>query len=210
MTGPILCEPLSGLSVRVLVATLPRPLGELPPLPVPELPPPTDATLRSAVRDVIRQRGYRPTGRGKPSSEYLGNALAEGRWPQINAVVDAGNVASLRSGLPISVVDHGRLEPPFRVRCGEAGERYVFNAGGQEIDIAGLPCLCDRVGPCANAVKDSQRTKTHAGTTAVLAVVWGIDRVDAALPTRTIEDLAAGLRRLGADVAMIATLTATA
>jgi len=49
----------------------------------------------------------------------------------------------------------------------------VFNAGGQEIDVAGLPCLCDADGPCANAVKDSQRTKTGASTTRTLSVVWG-------------------------------------
>jgi len=32
--------------------------------------------------------------------------------------------------------------------------------------------LCDALGPCANAVKDAQRTKTHAGTTGTLSVIW--------------------------------------
>ncbi|HET6582800.1 MAG TPA: hypothetical protein VFG69_05120, partial [Nannocystaceae bacterium] len=44
---------------------------------------------------------------------------------------------------------------------------------GQEIGLTGLLCLHDADGPCANAVKDSMRTKTHDATTEVLTVVWG-------------------------------------
>ena len=51
--------------------------------------------------------------------------------------------------------------------------RYVFNAAGQEIDVLGLLCLFDAEGPCGNAVKDSQRTKTTPETRRTLSVVWG-------------------------------------
>lgn len=44
---------------------------------------------------------------------------------------------------------------------------------GQEISVKGLLCLCDASGPCANAVKDAQRTKTDAGTTSTVSVLWG-------------------------------------
>ena len=33
-------------------------------------------------------------------------------------------------------------------------------------------CLFDQEGPSANAVKDAQRTKTHAGTDRTLSIVW--------------------------------------
>jgi hypothetical protein len=33
-------------------------------------------------------------------------------------------------------------------------------------------CLFDRVGPCANAVKDAQRTKTHDDTRRSLSILW--------------------------------------
>jgi hypothetical protein len=49
----------------------------------------------------------------------------------------------------------------------------VFNASGQTIDLGGLLCLYDADGPCANAVKDAQRTKTSGATRRTLSIVWG-------------------------------------
>lgn len=129
--------------------------------------------IRAAIRDLLRFGGYKPTGRGKPSSEYLVRASSEGSLASINPVVDACNAVSLHSGLPISVIDLDRAKPPFRIAVAAAGERYVFNPSGQEIDLEGLLCLEDAEGPCANAVKDAQRTKTGAETRRTLSVVWG-------------------------------------
>lgn len=132
-----------------------------------------DEATRAAARDLLRHGGYKPTGRGKPASEYLVRAAAEGTLGPINAAVDCCNAVSLHSGLPISVVDLERLAPPLRIGLGREGERYAFNQAGQEIDVRGLLCLFDAEGPCANAVKDSQRTKTGAATTRTLTVIWG-------------------------------------
>jgi DNA/RNA-binding domain of Phe-tRNA-synthetase-like protein len=129
--------------------------------------------VRKLVRDLLRHGGYKPTGRGKPASEYLIGASAEGSLGSINLAVDACNAVSLHSGLPISVVDLDLARAPFRIGIAKESESYVFNASGQTIDLAGLLCLFDADGPCANAVKDSQRTKTHAGTRRTLSVVWG-------------------------------------
>lgn len=164
-----------------------------------DVPPPPDDTVRAAVRDLLRHHGYKPTGRGKPSSEYLVRAVDEGRLPSINLAVDACNAASLRSGLPISVVDVARVRPPLAIAPGAADAAFVFNASGQTIDVSGLLCLHDADGPCANAVKDSQRSKTTADTRAILAVIWGTR----ALPGRTAATLAfyaALLTRAGARV----------
>jgi len=129
--------------------------------------------VRAATRDLLRHGGFKPTGRGKPASEYLVRAVGEGKLGSINLVVDACNVASLHSGLPISIVDLDLARAPFSVAISPPETSYVFNAGGQEIDVSGLLCLCDGLGPCANAVKDSQRTKTHDGTQRALVIVWG-------------------------------------
>jgi DNA/RNA-binding domain of Phe-tRNA-synthetase-like protein len=141
--------------------------------------------LRAAVRDMLRHGGYKPTGRGKPASEYLVRAADEGGLRSINAVVDACNVVSLHSGFPISVVDTQRATAPYHIAIAPDGASYVFNPAGQEIDIGGLVCLFDAAGPCGNAVKDSQRTKTNDGTRETLSVIWGCalfeDQLDATL-----------------------------
>ncbi len=193
-------EPHPLLDVIAFTTTFPAPLGGLAAseairalLAAGGAPAPmrADDAVRAAVRDLLRHGGYKPTGRGKPSSEYLGRAVAEGALGAINLAVDACNAVSLHSGLPISVVDSDRAAAPLRVAIAPAGSRYVFNASGQEIDLSGLVCLFDAEGPCANAVKDAQRTKTHAGTTRTLSVIWGTR----ALPGRAAE-AAAWYRRL--------------
>jgi DNA/RNA-binding domain of Phe-tRNA-synthetase-like protein len=129
--------------------------------------------VRAAVRDMLRHGGYKPTGRGKPASEYLVRAASDGALGSINAAVDACNAVSLHSGFPISVVDLDCARGPFRIAFAPQGASYVFNASGQEIDLGGLVCLYDANGPCANAVRDSQRTKTNADTRSTLSVIWG-------------------------------------
>src|SRR5205085_7373658 len=91
----------------------------------------------------------------------------------INVAVDACNAVSLHSGLPITVVDLDRARAPLRVGLAPAGASYVFNASGQSIDLGGLLCLFDAEGPCGNAVKDAQRTKTGADTRRTLSLIWG-------------------------------------
>ncbi|MEZ5973549.1 MAG: phenylalanine--tRNA ligase beta subunit-related protein [Planctomycetota bacterium] len=129
--------------------------------------------LRSAMRDLLRHGSYKPTGRGKPASEYLVRAMEEGGLPVINPAVDILNAVSFVSGIAISVVDLDLCSgESFTVRHGREDEEYVFNASGQTISLRDLLCLCDEAGPCANAVKDSQRTKTHPGTRRTLQILW--------------------------------------
>ena len=73
----------------------------------------------------------------------------------------------------ISVVDADKLEQPWHVGIPEKGEKYVFNHSGQELDLAGLLTLYHNGQPCANAVKDSQATKTSDATTRTLSLIWG-------------------------------------
>jgi DNA/RNA-binding domain of Phe-tRNA-synthetase-like protein len=131
------------------------------------------ADLKSAVRRLLRHGGFKPSGRNKPASEYLVQAVSKNRLSSINPVVDAVNVASLHSGLPVSVVDADKLVGAPHFVIGRTDERYIFNVSGQTIDIDGLLCLADDEGPCANAVKDSQRTKTGDATTRILTIIWG-------------------------------------
>jgi DNA/RNA-binding domain of Phe-tRNA-synthetase-like protein len=174
-------DPHPLLDTLAFTATFPAPLSSQP---APEwltallkldapAPLTSDEVVRGVVRDLLRHGGYKPTGRGKPASEYLVRAAGEGALGSINAAVDACNAVSLHSGLPISVVDLDRAKAPFRLGIAPAGTQYIFNASGQSIDLSGLLCLFDAEGPCANAVKDAQRTKTNADTRRTLTVLWG-------------------------------------
>lgn len=140
-----------------------------------------DEAVRTAVRDLLRGHGYKPTGRGKPASEFLAAAAAAGSFPRISNVVDINNLVSLESGLPISVFDLDRARgdtPGLELRRGGPGEAFVFNPSGQQIDIGGLLGVA-RVGGEAvgNPVKDSMLAKVDAETTRVLAVIYGSARV---------------------------------
>jgi DNA/RNA-binding domain of Phe-tRNA-synthetase-like protein len=156
--------------------------------------------VRPTVRDLFRHRGYRPTGRGKPSAEYLRGAAAKGALGPINPAVDCGNAVSLHTGLPISVVDLSRTSGALRVDVPPPGTSYVFNRSGQTIDVGGLLSLFDEVGPCANAVKDAQRTKTDEDSTELLALIWAPSCPQADYPDRAANWLALHLGRVGARV----------
>jgi DNA/RNA-binding domain of Phe-tRNA-synthetase-like protein len=178
---PLVVEPHPLLSLRAFVTELPVPLAECPsPAWLIELlsldasaPLRSDDTVRAAVRNLLRHGGFKPTGRSKPAPEYLLKAAGEGTLGSINAAVDACNVVSLHSGLPVSVIDLDRAIAPYRVEVAGAGSRYLFNSAGQVIELEGLLCLFDAGGPCANAVKDAERTKTGEATRRTLSVVWG-------------------------------------
>jgi DNA/RNA-binding domain of Phe-tRNA-synthetase-like protein len=182
-------QPHSLLDVGAFVTRFAQPLRDVP--TAPELralaapgavaPLASSENVRTEVRNLLRAGGFKPAGRSKPASEYLVGAVAEGRFPAINAAVDACNVVSLHSGLPISLVDLDLIAGALVVQIAPGGTTYVFNPSGQLIDASGLICLFDAQGPTGTPVKDAQRTKTHDGTRATISIVWGTT----ALPGRT-------------------------
>ena len=130
---------------------------------------------KSAVRDMLRFGAYKPTGRGKPASEYLLGAALAGEFPGVNALVEINNLISVSELLPISLVDLDLAETrSFVCRRGREGESYAFNPSGQILDLRDLLLLArlPSDAPCATPVKDSQATKTRPGTRAVLGVVY--------------------------------------
>jgi hypothetical protein len=133
-------------------------------------------TRKAAVRGMLRYGAYKPAGRAKPSSEYLLQAALEGDFPAVNYFVDAVNVVSLVSGYPISIVDLDKSGADLLLRRGRAGEAYVFNAGGQTIDLTDLLCVCRAAPegflPTANPVRDSMATKLFSGAPRAAAFIY--------------------------------------
>src|SRR5688500_5548986 len=132
-------DPHPLLLARAFVTEFPLPLGEMGASIDLAAPAPmaSDDAVRAAVRDLLRYGGFKPTGRSKPASEYLIKAAEGGFLSPINVAVDACNLVSLHSGLPISVVDLDRAVPSLRIGLAPEGAAYVFNASGQTIDLGG-------------------------------------------------------------------------
>lgn len=141
-----------------------------------------EESTRQAVREMLRFGKYKPTGRGKPASEYLLRCAQNHAFPRINAAVDICNFISLKYLVPISLWDLDLSESSqFIFRCGKVGESYVFNTAAQSIDLEDLICgfSVNQTGietPIVNPVKDSLRTKTSKASRNIGTIVY--------LPTR--------------------------
>jgi len=132
---------------------------------------------RGAVRQLLRHGGFKPAGRSKPAQEYLLRTVRqESGLPRIWNVVDLINAVSLDSGFPISLVSIGRAGVKLVIRYGDAGERFVFNRAGQELNLGGLITICSRENagsvPRGSPVKDSLEAKVTDEDRHVLACIF--------------------------------------
>jgi len=134
------------------------------------------AARKAAVRGMLRFGTYKPSGRSKPSSEYLLAAALQGNFPIVNDPVDVNNAVSLEWGYPASIFDIELCGTELLLRRGKAGESYIFNPSGQSIDLEDLLCVCRAEGeawlPCGNPVKDAMATKTRESTRGIAGVIY--------------------------------------
>ncbi len=130
-----------------------------------------DAEARDrAVRAMLRLGGFRPAGRNRPAQEFLARAAV----PSISSAVDVNNLVSQTYRLPASVIDGALCASGIVIREGRAGERYVFNRSGQDLDLEGLLVLCDASGvPLASPVKDSFVAHVTPQTRTVVFCAYG-------------------------------------
>ena len=134
------------------------------------------SAVQQEVRAMLRHGKYKPSGRGKPASEFLLHAASRGEFPLVHGPVDANNAISLASGLPGSIFDADLTGSRLFLRYGLSGETYLFNPSGQSIDLEDLVVVC-RAGaggwkPCGNPVKDSMATKVRADTRNVIGILY--------------------------------------
>ncbi len=142
--------------------------------PLPE----TEDAFRKACRDMLRIGSYKPTGRGKPASEYLLRAASEEAFPRINPVADINNYISLAYLVPISLWDVDKIKDAdsWLFRAGLENEQFVFNPSGQAIGLhdlaSGFAVIEGVETPIVTPVKDCQLTKTDGNTSNIAAAVY--------------------------------------
>jgi DNA/RNA-binding domain of Phe-tRNA-synthetase-like protein len=123
-----------------------------------------------ATRKAYKALGKDPA-RYRGSAEALLRRVVAGKGlPQINAVVDAINLVSVESRLPVGLYDLGHVVGEIVFRAGVAGETYK-GIGKYDLNLEGLPLFADTAGPHGSATSDSERTMVTATTKEVLAVI---------------------------------------
>jgi DNA/RNA-binding domain of Phe-tRNA-synthetase-like protein len=144
------------------------------------LPEPREVLEASAI--LATRAGYKALG--KDPARYRGSAEALLRrvigakgLPQINAVVDAINLVSVESRLPVGLYDLTRVNGPIVFRAGLAGETYK-GIGKYDLNLQDLPLFADETGPHGSATSDSERTMVTGATTQVLAIIVSFGGAD--------------------------------
>ena len=128
-----------------------------------------------AYRDFYWKLDIDPT-KTRPSGEaLLRRVLHGGELPTISTAVDAYNLASMKTIIPISGFDMDALNPPFSVRFAEEGE--TFTGIGMDKPLAlksNMLVLADtkRV-LCIYPHRDADQTKITEKTRNILLIGYG-------------------------------------
>lgn len=151
-----LLEELRACERNILKLPEPRAVLESPQITA------TRAGYKALGKDPARYRG---------SAEALLRRVIAGKGlPQINAVVDAINLVSVESRLPVGLYDLEHVQGEIVFRAGRAGETYK-GIGKYDLNLEGLPVFCDALGPHGSPTSDSERTMVTSGTKQVLAII---------------------------------------
>jgi DNA/RNA-binding domain of Phe-tRNA-synthetase-like protein len=122
----------------------------------------TRAAYKALGKDPARYRG---------SAEALLRRIIAGKGlPKINVVVDAINLLSVESRLPVCLFDLAQVSGEVAFRAGRAGETYK-GIGKYALNLEGLPVFSDDLGPFGSPTSDSERTMVTAETRRILLVV---------------------------------------
>ncbi|ALL00937.1 hypothetical protein Pyrde_0889 [Pyrodictium delaneyi] len=187
-------EPARGLGIRVAYSLAwGKPVSELDPGPLraeeerllEELKSRYSLeTLRNdpvvrAYRDFYWRIGIDPT-KTRPSSEALVRRALRGRWPRINPVVDAGNIASARYMVPIGLYDAGQFQPPARITLAQGGEEFHPIGGDPERLEKGTPIMIDSRDVVMHLYphRDSRETMIRPETRCILILAAGVPGVE--------------------------------
>lgn len=133
-----------------------------------------------AFRDFYWKLGIDPT-KTRPSGEALLRRVLHGdELPRISAVVDAYNLASTKTILPISGFDVDLLNQPFHVRFAKNGETFTGIGMDKPITLTEqMLVLADQKQVlCIYPYRDTDLTKITMQTRNAMIIVYGVPRID--------------------------------
>ena len=150
----------------------------------------SDPVVR-AYRDFYWRIGIDPT-KTRPASEALVRRVLRGSFPRINVVVDAGNIASVETLVPIGLYDLSRAKPPLKITLSRGGEVFRPIGGRPEALPPNIPVLVDSRGTVMHVYphRDSVDTMIREDTKDVLIVAAGVPNVPVELVRKAAERVA--------------------
>jgi DNA/RNA-binding domain of Phe-tRNA-synthetase-like protein len=141
-----------------------------------------------AYRDFYWRIGIDPT-KQRPSSEALLRRVLQNKSiPSINNIVDAGNIASLTTLIPIGLYDADIVEGSIVFRLSIKNERFVPIGGREEFLNKGQPILADdkriiHLYPH----RDSSETMITQNTKNVIVFSLGVPGINLGLINESLE-----------------------
>lgn len=129
-----------------------------------------------AYRDFYWKLDIDPT-KTRPSGEALLRRVLHGdELPNISTVVDAYNLASMKTIIPISGFDRDHLKPPFQVRFAKTSETFKGIGMSRPITLTGkmLVLSDEKQVLCIYPYRDSDYTTITMQTQNALVVGYGV------------------------------------
>jgi DNA/RNA-binding domain of Phe-tRNA-synthetase-like protein len=151
-----------------------------------------------AYRDFFWKIGIDPT-KTRPSSEALVRRALKNSFPRIDPVIDAGNIASAYTMIPIGMYDMNSIKPPLRIVISKGGEVFRPIGGNELILEKGIPILIDSKGIVMHIYphRDSIETMVRKNTSKLLIIAAGVPGVGKDLVKKAAELVAQLLEKIG-------------
>lgn len=147
-----------------------------------------NTTVR-AYRDFYWKLGIDPT-KTRPSGEaLLRRALHGDEPPSISTVVDAYNLASMKTIIPISGFDKDRLKPPLKIRFARNGESFTGIGMNKALTLTDRMLILanEKQVLCIYPYRDSNYTKISEQTQNVVIVGYGAPGITEKQLTEAVE-----------------------
>jgi DNA/RNA-binding domain of Phe-tRNA-synthetase-like protein len=158
-----------------------------------------------AYRDFYWRLGIDPT-KTRPSGEALLRRVLHGdELPRTSTVVDAYNLASTKTIIPISGFDKDCLNPPFHVRFAKNGETFTGIGIGKPMALTDkmLVLADEKQVLCIYPYRDSDYTKITERTRNVLIVGYGAQETIEQQLTEAVETTLAYIKLVSSGEAEI-------
>ncbi|MDD4253426.1 MAG: phenylalanine--tRNA ligase beta subunit-related protein, partial [Methanoculleus horonobensis] len=161
-----------------------------------------DEPLFRAYRDFFWKVGIDPT-KTRPASEALVRRILAGKMlPAINTAVDAYNLASVRTGIPIAAFDADTLGGDLAMRFAGEGEEFLGIGMAAPVTLhKNQVILTDEDAIVAvYPYRDSDATKITLATTTVHIVACGVPGIEREKVSSAYELAVAYLREYASGI----------